>query len=102
MLVWALAHPNPTHTQSLVSPSPPPLPSTVQGTWTHTVPTGLPCRDRAAYRGELLNKYVPKDYRRTSLKHRVLQKVHRGDVRVINDNFLSSKLYIFLPPHSRL
>lgn len=58
-------------------------------------PLGFGCREIAAYLGEELDKYVPKGYRITSLKHHVLQKVHQGDVRVINDNFISSRLYFF-------
>lgn len=62
-------------------------------------PVGFGCREIAAYLGEELKKYVPKGYRITCLKHCVLQKVHQGDVRVINDNFISSRLYgwVFFP-----
>lgn len=78
---------------------PPMLPSTVQGTRTHRVLLGLTsrvsCRETAAYLREELKKYVPKGYRVTILKHCVLQKVHRGDVHVINDNFISSRRYFY-------
>lgn len=50
------------------------------------------------YLREELEESAPKGYRLTSLKHRVPQKVHRGDVCAINDNFISSRLRYFFPP----
>lgn len=65
-------------------------------------PAGFGCREIAAYLGEELKKYIPKGYSITGLKHRVLQKVHRGGVRVINDNFSSSRQCFFFPSRKTL